>query len=102
MEQCLGRPIIVPFYTSSIRGEVDAYLLTFHESLLFAGLLYFLHRLFCMFVSMDINWNDIFLYGGLVFFIGGIGGIAYWYLLEETIFQALKKFKNWEKNENPQ
>jgi hypothetical protein len=55
-----------------------------------------------MFVGMDINWNDIFLYGGLLFFIGGLGGIAYWYLLEETIFQALKKFKNWEKNEKAQ
>jgi hypothetical protein len=37
-----------------------------------------------MFVGMHINWDDIFLYGGLVFFIGGLGGIAYWYLLEET------------------
>jgi len=47
-----------------------------------------------MFVSMDSN---TLVYGGL---IGGLLGLViFFYLLEVTIIQALKKFKKWEKEE---
>ena len=47
-----------------------------------------------MFVSMDSN---TLVYGGL---IGGLLGLViFFYLLEVTIIQAVKKFKKWEKEE---
>ena len=46
-----------------------------------------------MFVSME----NYFVYIGL---IGGLlGTVIFFYLLEATIVEALKKFKKWEKSE---
>lgn len=46
-----------------------------------------------MFVVMDNNFIYIGLIGGL------LGTVLFFYLLEVTIVEALKKFKKWEKTE---
>ena len=46
-----------------------------------------------MFVVMDNNFIYIGLIGGL------LGTVLFFYLLEATIVEALKKFKKWERTE---
>jgi len=47
-----------------------------------------------MFVSM---YNNNLLYGSII--LGLLGLVVYFYLLEATIIQALKKFRKWEREE---
>ena len=48
-----------------------------------------------MFVSM---YNNNLLYGSII--LGLLGLVVYFYLLEVTIIQSLKKFKKWEQDES--
>jgi hypothetical protein len=42
--------------------------------------------------------NNNLLYGSVI--LGLLGLVIFFYLLEVTIIQALKKFKKWEQDEN--
>ena len=46
---------------------------------------------------MDTIQSNNLIYGSL--FLGLLGFALYFYLLEATIVQALKKFKKWEESE---